>query len=178
MIESLFLRLVAAVTTFPNGKSYLVGFILLFAYTGVALIWGFKANFLKFQPLTFKTQIARIVFTAFFTPALLEEIVFRISLLPQPSHNLLHLPWVAIAINVPIFVAYHPLNALIFFPQGQKTFFNDTFLSLAGLLGFICIIAYWQSGSLWLPVILHWIVVITWLVILGGYNRLYTIDTN
>ena len=178
MQESLFLRLTTAFATLPNGKSYLVGFILLFAYAAIAIFWGFKTNFLKFQLLPSNTKIRRIVVTAFFTPALLEEIVFRIFLLPQPTRDLSQLSWIAIAINIAIFVTYHPLNALTFFPQGQKTFFNYTFLSLAGLLGFICIIAYWQSGSLWLPVILHWIVVITWLVILGGYDRLYTIDTN
>ena len=104
--------------------------------------------------------------------------MFRVFLLPQPTQNLPQLPWIATVINLSIFIAYHPLNALIFFTQARKTFFDYTFLSLAGLLGFICILAYWQSGSLWLPVMLHWIVVITWLAILGGYDRLYKIDTN
>lgn len=75
-------------------------------------------------------------------------------------------------------MVYHPLNALTFFPKANVTFLNYTFLSLTTLLGIICVIAYWQSGSVWLSVILHWITVITWLIGLGGYGRLYKIDTN
>ena len=72
-----------------------------------------------------------------------------------------------------VFAIYHPLNALTFFPTGRKIFVRPIFLSLAALLGIICVIVYWQSGSLWLSVILHWIVVAAWLAFLGGYNSLY-----
>jgi predicted Abi (CAAX) family protease len=72
-----------------------------------------------------------------------------------------------------MFIVYHPLNALSFFPKGLKTFFNWVFLVLAALLGIICSIAYLQSGSLWTPVVIHWLAVVIWLLLLGGYGKLY-----
>lgn len=166
-------RLLTALTIFPNRESWLLGVILILFYGLVALFWGFKLNFLQFCWLQSPLKITQIIIAAFFAPSLLEEIVFRVFLLPQPNQNLIQLPWIAVTINLLIFVLYHPLNALTFFPRGRKTFFNHTFLSLAGLLGLLCIITYWQSASLWLPVIIHWIVVIAWLICFGGYNLLY-----
>jgi predicted Abi (CAAX) family protease len=32
--------------------------------------------------------------------------------------------------------------------------------------------AYWASGSGWVPVAMHWLVVFVWLMFLGGYDQL------
>jgi predicted Abi (CAAX) family protease len=72
-----------------------------------------------------------------------------------------------------LFVVYHPLNALSFFSRGIETFFNRIFLTLAALLGMLCSLTYLQSGSLWTPVVIHWLVVVVWLLLLGGYRKLY-----
>lgn len=162
-----------AFKTIPTPEHWLLGVVLLTVYGAIALTWGFKSSFLKFQLLKSSSEISQIVVSSFFAPALIEEIVFRVLLLPQPTQNLQQLPLTAVIVNLLIFTLYHPLNALTFFPSGSKTFLDRTFLSLAALLGTICIVAYWLSSSLWLPVIIHWIVVITWLVGLGGYNLLY-----
>ena len=171
-------RLLVALKTFPHREDWLLGFVFLLLYSVVALIWGFKRNFFKFQLLRSPLKISQIILTSFFTPAFVEEIFFRVFLLPQPTQTLEKLPWIIVIINISIFVIYHPLNAMTFFPRGRKIFFEDTFLSLAALLGTICIIVYWESGSIWLSVIVHWIIVITWLVCLEGYDLLYKIDTN
>ncbi|MEL6500374.1 MAG: CPBP family glutamic-type intramembrane protease, partial [Cyanobacteria bacterium J06623_1] len=92
-----------------------------------------------------------------------------------------------------LFVIYHPLNALTFFPQGKETFFDPIFLSLAGILGLTCAIAYQQTGSLWLPVAIHqrsqqapsfyggvicdWLAVVFWLLCFDGLHRL-KMDSN
>lgn len=170
--------LVTAFKTIPTLEHWLLGAILLTVYSAIALAWGFRSDFLRFRLLRSPSKIGQIIVTSFFAPALIEEIVFRVLLLPQPTQNLQQLPLMAVTINLLIFVVYHPLNALTFFPSGRKTFCDRTFLSLAALLGTICIVAYWLSSSLWLPVLIHWIVVITWLVGLGGYNLLNKTDTN
>ena len=172
------MRLLTALQTIPTGEHWLLGVILLIFYGAIALTWGIVSNFLQFRLLRSPLKISRIVVISFFAPALIEEIFFRVLLLPQPTQNLRQLPITAVIINLLIFILYHPLNAITFFPSGRKIFFEETFLSLAGLLGFICIVAYWLSSSLWLPTILHWIVVITWLVGLGGYNLLNKTDTD
>ena len=107
-------------------------------------------------------------------PALIEELVFRVLLLPRTTENLpIGLVWFWVGISLVLFIVYHPLNAISFFPSGRDTFFNLIFLTLAGLLGFVCSLAYLQSGSLWTPVFIHWLVVAVWLLLLGGYGKLY-----
>lgn len=173
MINNILNRLLNSIIILPNREAWYLGFILLIFYGLISLFWQFSSDFLQLQLLKSPLKITEIIIYSFFAPALLEETFFRFFLLPQPTQNLTQLPLLVVIINLIIFVIYHPLNAVTFFPRGYKTFTNQTFLSLAGLLGLVCIVTYWQSGSLWLPVIVHWIVVITWLIGFGGYNRLY-----
>ncbi|MFB2837851.1 type II CAAX prenyl endopeptidase Rce1 family protein [Floridanema evergladense] len=81
--------------------------------------------------------------------------------------------WFWGSLSLVLFIIYHPMNAVTFFPAGRKTFFNPIFLLLAAVLGIVCSVVYLQSGSLWLPVIIHWLVVVVWLVFLGGYKQLH-----
>lgn len=65
----------------------------------------------------------------------------------------------------------HPLNI---FAAGHDTIFRTpVFLLSAALLGVACTVAYLHTGSLWVPVVIHWIIVAVWLVLLGGYKKLY-----
>ena len=109
----------------------------------------------------------------FFSPALLEELVFRVAWLPHPSEGVLPTTWLVWAASgLVLFVINHPLNALTLAPRGNPTFFNPIFLSLAGLLGLACTLAYALTGSLWVIVVLHWLVVMVWLFALGGEQKL------
>lgn len=71
------------------------------------------------------------------------------------------------------FVAYHPLKAVILSGGKRSTFTRPVFLLLTTLLGAACTTAYLQSGSLWPPVVIHWLIVAVWLLFFGGYERLY-----
>lgn len=172
MINILLNRLINAYTTLPGHEDIFLSIILLLAYSLIAFTWGFKSNFLQFNFLKSPLLKLQIIITSFFAPALLEEILFRVFFL-QPTKNLTQISLLLVIINLLLFVLYHPLNAMTFFPQGKETFTDSTFLGLAALLGLICLITYWQSGSLWLPVLIHWIIVLTWLICFGGYQSLY-----
>jgi predicted Abi (CAAX) family protease len=76
------------------------------------------------------------------------------------------------SLSLSLFIIYHPLNASLFYHQAQKLFRQPIFLFLAGLLGIACTISYSLTGSLWPPVIIHWLVVIIWLSLLGGQQQL------
>jgi len=94
-------------------------------------------------------------------------------LLPAPSDKIpfnSYLAWSGFSLL--LFVVYHPLNALIFFPQGRAVFFNPIFLILATALGVVCIITYWQTASLSIPVVIHWLAVVLWLLCFGGLTKL------
>jgi predicted Abi (CAAX) family protease len=97
---------------------------------------------------------------------------FRVLLLPQPGNVSLITQLLCGGISLAAFIVYHPLQGLTIYPAAMETFSNPVFLFLAGLLGIICTISYFQSGSLWSAVVIHWIVVIVWLLLLGGYEKL------
>jgi predicted Abi (CAAX) family protease len=69
---------------------------------------------------------------------------------------------------VGLFVAWHPLAGRLWYPRGRRLFDDRRFLLLAGLLGLTCVMAYQLTGSIWPPVLIHWLVVLIWLETLGG----------
>jgi predicted Abi (CAAX) family protease len=168
-------RLSAAISTVPNTEAWLYACFLSLLLTIIALPIGFRWGFLQIEVLRASWQtIAGVIATAFLMPAVTEELFFRVLLLPRSTENVSVLGlWFWGGVSLAMFIVYHPLNALSFFPKGLKTFFNWVFLVLAALLGIICSIAYLQSGSLWTPVVIHWLAVVIWLLLLGGYGKLY-----
>jgi predicted Abi (CAAX) family protease len=168
-------RFVNAVITLPAWQDWFAALAWLGIYALVALGIGCKTGFLQWtRPPGSLWRMLRIALTTFFFPAVSEESFFRVLLLPAPDQMTsmqTEIGWSAIALA--LFVIYHPLNAQTFFPAGRITFTNPTFLVLAALLGGICTIVYRHSASLWVPVLVHWSVVVTWLLWLGGYRQLY-----
>ncbi|NEO05434.1 CPBP family glutamic-type intramembrane protease [Moorena sp. SIO3I8] len=190
-------RLMAGILTFPDGQAWVIVVILIVIYGLIALPIGLRNGFLQLDqnlltidnpplsPLFRKTDlnavnvktswhlVGKIMITALFTPAIAEEIFFRVLLLPHPSENpsLISIyAWSTVSLF--IFVIYHPLNAITFYPAARETFFKPIFLFLATLLGIICTIAYIKSGSIWTAVVIHWLFVVIWLIGLGGKSRL------
>jgi predicted Abi (CAAX) family protease len=167
-------RLLTAIATIPNGWAWLYAANLLILYSLIALPIGFKFNFLHIEIVGLPpVRIWGLLIICLLSPAITEEIVFRVLLLPHTSENYspAHLAlWGSVSLA--IFILYHPLNALSFYSAGQKAFFNPVFLTLAAILGIACTLSYWQSGSLWPPVAIHWLVVVAWLTLLGGYKKL------
>ncbi|HEY9634301.1 MAG TPA: CPBP family glutamic-type intramembrane protease [Coleofasciculaceae cyanobacterium] len=178
-IENLFRiiahRISAAISTFPNVDAWLYTAMLLLLFTVVTLPIGFQFGFLKTEFLRVSwSNIIAIIASSLFMPAITEELFFRVLLLPQSTENvspLVLLLWGCISLV--LFIVYHPLNAVSFFPNGRETFFNAVFLVSTALLGLVCSLAYVQSGSLWTAVALHWLTVVVWLLLLGGYRKLY-----
>src|SRR5919199_669778 len=168
-------RLSAAISTLPNTEAWLQAAALLLFFTILALPIGFHLRFIKFEVLKASWgTITGILVTSFFMPAVTEELFFRVLLLPRtPEHVSVPLLWFWGCISLVMFIVYHPLNALSFFPRGLKTFFEIVFLLLAALVGIFRSFAYIQSDSLWTPVLIHWLAVVVWLLFLGGYRKLY-----
>lgn len=167
-------RVVKAVSTVPSWESWGLAIVLLFLYTMIALPLGFKFNFIRFQPVTSLKLSGTILITCILTPAITEELFFRVLLIPHPSET----PnfWIVGfwgLISLILFIIYHPLNAQTFYPPGLKVFFHPIFLTLAAILGIICSISYYQSGSIWTAAFIHWVIVVVWLLVLGGYGKLY-----
>ena len=165
-------RLSRAIATFPDlGNPNLIAAIGVYAL--FMLVLGLTTGFLHWDLCRSNKIIVRVMATSLITPAILEELFFRVILLPYPSGKIApKLYFIESVFSLCLFVIYHPLNATTFFPQGRKTFFNPIFLILATALGVVCTLSYWQTGSLWLPVSIHWLSVVLWLLCFGGLNQL------
>jgi hypothetical protein len=148
-----------------------VVFPLLFVAVLVPPI-GLWSGFLVYRPMWtshWKLCLGVSVFL-FFMPGVLEEFVFRVLLLPSPDQVSgldwwlrAVLPWVA-------FVLMHVFNPR---KQSRIVFRDWRFLFLAGVLGFACTWAFYSSnGSIWAPVIVHWIPVVIWQFTFSGYPKL------
>lgn len=167
-------RIVAAFAGMPGAGGWLQCALGLVIYAVVALPLGFYFGFLKTEVLSSRLLIFGVIFGALFRPAITEELFFRVMLLPHISEQVSPAIMGGYGLlSLILFIGYHPLNAITFFKGGKPTFFEPIFLFLAGFLGVICTLVYWGSGSIWPPVVIHWLVVVVWLLLLGGYDRLY-----
>lgn len=173
MLELLKKRLFSAFTTLININQLERTLIAIFGLIILLLLIGFKTNFLQIKIISGTwVEVIKITTISLIFPALGEEIFFRVLLLPHPSENTTiksQIIWAVI--SVIIFIVYHPIQGITWNPLGHDVFINPIFLSLAGLLGTICTIAYLGTGSIWLPVIIHWLAVVIWLVILDGFSK-------
>jgi predicted Abi (CAAX) family protease len=165
------IRLWAGVTTLPNNLGSVLG--LLVSYGAIAVIFGIITGFIGWQRQAWTLGDLRLLLRLFLAPALVEELLFRCLLLPHPIEGAsLGNTAIAIFLSTLLFIIYHPANALTFYRPGRPTFWDWRFLSLAGLLGLTCAICYQLSGSLWPPVIIHWLAVSIWIIGGGGRARL------
>lgn len=176
IIPTAFSRIIESLK-WPTLTDWGFAIAVLLLYACIALPLGLKQGFLRYCPpaelgLAVPKQL-KLMLLLFFMPALLEELIMRVLLLPHPTEGVLPQTWLIwSAISLVIFVVYHPLNALTFYPAGNPTFFQPIFLVLSGLLGLVCTVIYLQTGSLWLIAIAHWLVVAVWLLWLGGYQKM------
>ncbi len=174
-------RLAAGGLRIPSGADWLITLAGFGIYGGIALGIGLKAGFLNWDPLKFQALrsqlgsigILRVLGTTALAPAWLEEIGFRVLLVPHPSEWIssdVRLLWVGFSLV--LFGIYHPLLAYTVYPRGKPTFVNPWFLGLAMGLGTVCTGVYLLTGSVWTVASLHWGVVVAWLLGLGGRERL------
>ncbi|WP_310412639.1 type II CAAX prenyl endopeptidase Rce1 family protein [Chamaesiphon sp. OTE_8_metabat_110] len=178
LLAMLIVRVWAGLVTLPNLAGWLLGLGLLIGYAVVALSIGFRSKFLTFTPEPANLQSGlwrqiRSWIGLFLMPALVEECLFRLLLIPHPieTDSWLHVSGASL-ISLILFIGYHPLNARTFYSLGNPTFMDWRFLTLTGLLGGVCTISYLATGAIWVAVMIHWVVVGVWLKCLGGSQRL------
>jgi predicted Abi (CAAX) family protease len=181
-------RLIQAILTPLTGQDWRVVLISLLVYGLLALPLGFLSRFLQFNPTLRSRSVALAVspgevlsaiIKVLFFPALVEEIVFRVFLIPHPLEAVSLKTWVLwMLFSLGLFIIYHPLNALIFYPEGNPTFWNPIFLILAGFLGLTCAFVYRLTGSLWGITIIHGLIVFVWLYVLDGINKLVRVSNS
>ncbi len=163
-------RILTSVSTLPTFQDWLYALTLLLIYASIAIPIGWKLGFLQFETSLNESIVLRIAIIAMVMPGLLEELVWRVVLIPHPTETIdPNLRWLWVALSLILFTIYHPLN---FFVK-HDTFKDPIFLVLATLLGVVCTVSYLESGSIWTPVFIHWAIVVAWLSFCGGYNKIH-----
>lgn len=156
----------------PERSDIVFSVIIFCLYTLIALLVGFLTGF--FQPGFLDVDIRIILFLPIFLfvfPAVFEELIFRGLLLP---HKTRELPGKQVllysVLSIVVFVGYHPINGLTLARFAYPIFTNPIFLFLATLMAIACTITYLRSGSIWIPIVIHWLTVLVWIFFLGGRN--------
>ncbi len=174
LISVFLTRLILAFYTKVTPYTWWITVQSILLYALVSLPIGFASGFFRWKASlqNLRAQIVTIL-VAIFTPGLSEEIVFRVLLIPHRLEKVTEPSWILAAlISLILFTVYHPIIALTTFRRANPTFFNPVFLLLAALLGIVCTISYFLTGSIWPSVIVHSLAVIIWLLLLDGSRKL------
>lgn len=169
-------RLVKAATTLPTVQDGVLIAQLLGIYGLVAIPIALTSGLttVELADLTW-TKRGLLLIRVWLFPAFIEEGVWRVLLLPHKTERISdRRRWLMGIPVLVLFVAMHPLNGVTLYTSAFGIFTHPVFLCLTTLLGLVCMIAYWRSGSWWVPTIVHWAIVIVWLLGFGGYGQLHT----
>lgn len=158
--------------TKPGKADIIFSVAVALIYTAIALPAGLLTGFLKIRvldmgPLTMVT----LPLSLLVMPSFLEELFFRALMLPHKTRRLTAQKKVFLSLfSIFAFIAWHPINAMTINAAAYPIFTNPVFLILAALMAVACTITYLRSGSIWIPVVIHWITVLVWVLFLGGRN--------
>ena len=167
-------RLADSFVTWPQPATILVSLLGLGLYGAVALPFGRRTGFLVSKnamqsPLGTLWAGVKL----WFVPCLVEELIFRVALLPHPMEGVPGWRWLLwTGVSVTLFVLYHRWLGQTLYRDAKATLQDRRFLTLVGWLGLLLAGLYWITGSLWLLVWVHWAVVVAWIFTLGGADRM------
>lgn len=115
----------------------------------------------------FDTALLRLMIIAIVVPALGEELLFRVVMLPKPDPQT-PLPAIRTVLALSLFVIWHPFQAFFVGDARAVIFCDPWFLVATAAMGFSCLRLYWRSGSIWSAIFMHWLIVIAWKSLAGG----------
>ncbi|MGG6240730.1 CPBP family glutamic-type intramembrane protease [Nodosilinea sp. AN01ver1] len=167
-------RLTEAFATGLSWPMGLLGLAAIALYSLIALPVGLWTEFLVRQSVVSgRLSLGWDALRRFIAPALVEETIFRVMLLPHPAEGVAAGRWLLWSIvSLALFVLYHVVLDKTLYRKAGAGLSDPRFLLLAGWLVLVLTGAYRLTGSLWLVVLMHWIVVLVWVYGLGGWARL------
>jgi len=145
----------------------------LLLIAAVVIPYGRQSGFLN-QDLRIDNPLRAVLnlVKLFFLPALLEEIIFRVALLPHFTEGVPTLRWLAwAALSLGLFVLYHVVFSKLR-PNVGNVLSDRRFLLMVLWIGLVLTTLYGLTGSLLAITVVHWVVVVIWLYGLGGLDRL------
>lgn len=167
-------RLASALLTVSSTAAWLQAGGLVLLLAALTALFGRRSGFLRWRPVRAPwTARVGIALACLFTPALAEELAFRALLIPGPGEQASFNSRISWSIaSLTAFVLYHPLKSRLLPARRNAPFAHPVFLALTTLLGAACTVSYVLSGSLWPPVVIHWLCVTVWLLWLDGWEKM------
>lgn len=157
-------------TTFPDASGWRFSIVITLCYLVLSLAIIKSSSILLWTPrkngfnLALLLYIVIILYNAF-----VEEIIFRGILIPPKYRNVPQKKsYLSAIFSISIFVAWHPITALFFSHPKRHLFLDPAILCIVTLLAMACSITYLRTSSLWMPIIIHWITIIVWVLGFGG----------
>ncbi len=161
-----------ALTTWPDGPTWRRCGWLALIYLSVAVPLGVLTGFLRWSYLSGLRRQVTAVIGLLIEPGFMEELIFRVWLLPHPTEAIsTGRRWLSAVAGLGAFLLAHPLNGMTLSKSAYPLFTDGAFLLQAGLLGTTCTLAYFISGSIWPPMLIHWLPVTGWIIFFGGAKR-------
>ncbi len=165
ILKSTFARATNGLKRWPSKDMWPLIAAVFIAHGVFAGGFGFLTGLYRFEP-NIGTELLRVAIIALFVPAIGEEVFFRAALIPEKTAS--HRAFLHMAAALVAFLAWHPINAILFFPQVLPLFSDWRFLTVTASLGIACTYLWRATGSLWPSIGLHWLVVIIWKALLGA----------
>lgn len=146
-------------------------FVALTFPAWAALTWSFLelSGFFGIRTETYTTRDLVIRLPLYLVmPAILEESIYRPVFFP-PGLALRSRAFAArTAVSTAIFVAAHPLNALLFSRDDLPVFADWRFLVAVALLGVYCSVLLVRTRTIWFGIAVHYVLVVAWKFVLCG----------
>ena len=159
-------RLWAGFLTKPKGKDWIFAIVFLAVYAVVFLPIGLSTGLLHWQPVENPCVWMNVAIASLIRPVFNEELIFRVLLIPHPTEP------IGPITRQKLIVLSWSLFLLVHLTPWTPAFFHQLpFLIGAGLLGILCIFSYLQSRCIWMPMFIHWAIVVNWLLIWGGLEK-------
>ncbi len=183
ILSTISTRLWVALLIPPSGQDLLITWALFCGYCLTTIPLGLVKTLVNFEPIEvwlnlemyrdglrlYGNRQALKLMLLLAVWVIGEELLLRVCLVPLAFENPLlreKVAWLAVAGLVAIaryIVGYRYLHPL---------FRQRRFLLLAALLELGCLLTYVFTESLWLTVFFHWLIVVVWLLPLGGRYQL------
>jgi predicted Abi (CAAX) family protease len=189
IISTIILRLWFAVTILPAPHQYLMSWMLFSVYCAIAapisLSWGltnldtvqvwWNLQLYAYGLRLHNNRRALWLMLSLIIWLTFEELVLRLALIPSAFEQLPSDRWWAwVVLSWSISTLKYP----IFYGRINKLFNRPGALVLGAGLEIVCTGTYIISQSLWLTIFLHWIVVVVWLLPMGGRYLLWHYKKN
>lgn len=166
----------------PDMQAWFLTLVMLLSYMAITYL-VYKNDpiataidaraFLTWQPtpLPWYRELL-ILLRLLFIPALVQEYIFRVLLIPYPKPWIPEASWWAWAtLALGLFVTFQVVYGKWIRPKFSATLTHPTFLVLITLLGIASTILYRFTASLGTITVLHWFVVAMWWLLLGGRSH-------